>query len=400
MVEYLAMYADEDKEYEKRLEKEVDVEDISSDSSEPITTPFNPSDIRLTTPPMNLGDLIDMIREGWVNFGTEYQRAGNLWDDEKQSRLIESVLLGLRLPAFYFEEVSKRQWNIIDGLQRCCAIRNFCVDETLDLKGLEFLHDKFGGEKYSNLPFEVRRDIRMLPITVNVLDKGTPPDVKYILFKRLNTGGVSLTLQEVRTAMFQGKVVEILKDMAHDKAFLHATCGRIPVRRQEDRDFVSRFIAFYLSDYHDFQPDLESFVFNSMVLLRDKCSEESIAKMKRDFSSAMQMSVDIFGNDAFRKRTDVSDDRKPINKAYFEVIGTTFAKMDKGSRFDLIARRDLLKDNLLVLMNNKSFSTSLSGGTGTRDSVLRRFGWFEEAVKATLGGRKVQINHDNKIETV
>ena len=124
MVEYPDMSVEE-KEYERQLEKEVDEEDISSDSRELITTPFKPSDIRLTTPPMNLGDLIDMIREGWVNFGTDYQRAGNLWNDEKQSRLIESVLLGLRLPAFYFEEVSKRQWNIIDGLQRCCAIKNF-----------------------------------------------------------------------------------------------------------------------------------------------------------------------------------------------------------------------------------------------------------------------------------
>lgn len=394
------IYDMDEREYERQLEKEVDVEDSSSDSSEFITTPFKPSDIRLTTPPMNLGDLIDMIREGWVNFGTEYQREGNLWDDKKQSRLIESVLLGLRLPAFYFEEVSKRQWNIIDGLQRCCAIKNFCVDETLDLGGLEFLSEKFSGAKYSSLSYEIIRDIRMLPITVNVLDKGTPPEVKYILFKRLNTGGVNLTLQEVRTAMFQGKVVEILKDMAGDKSFLEATCHRIPTRRQEDRDFVSRFIAFYLFDYHDFQPDLDSFIFRSMEYLRDKCSFETTSRMKQDFHSAMQAAVDIFGNDAFRKRTNTDEARRPINKAYFEVIATTFAKMDKYELETLIAQKELLKQNLLVLMNNKSFSTSLSGGTGTRDSVLRRFGWFGEAVSITMNERKVRINDDNKIEAV
>lgn len=390
----------DEREYERQLEKEVEAEDVSSDSDDIITTPFKPSDIRLTTPPMNLGDLIDMIREGWVNFGTEYQRAGNLWDDEKQSRLIESALLGLRLPAFYFEEVSKRQWNIIDGLQRCCAIKNFCVDETLDLRGLEFLSKKFNGAKYSSLSYEITRDIRMLPITVNLLDKGTPSEVKYILFKRLNTGGVNLTLQEVRTAMFQGRVVEILTDMAGDKAFLDATCKRIPTRRQEDRDFVSRFIAFYLFDYTTFQPDLESYIFKSMEFLRDKCSIESVSKMKLDFHAAMQTAVDVFGDDAFRKRTNIEEPRRPINKAYFEVIATTFAKIDKEARATLVAQKELLKQNLLVLMNSKRFSTSLSGGTGTRDSVQRRFGWFGEAVAATLENRKVRINNDNKIEVV
>ena len=390
----------DEREYERQLEKEVEVEDSSSCSGEHITTPFKPSDIRLTTPPMNLGDLVDMIREGWVNFGTEYQRAGNLWDDEKQSRLIESVLLGLRLPAFYFEEVSKRQWNIIDGLQRCCAIKNFCVDETLDLQGLEFLSEKFGGAKYSSLSYEITRDIRMLPITVNLLDKGTPPEVKYILFKRLNTGGVNLTLQEVRTAMFQGSVVQILMDMACDESFLDATCHRIPTRRQEDRDFVSRFIAFYLFDYRDFQPDLDSFIFRSMEYLRDTCSPNTISRMKQDFHSAMQTAVDIFGNDAFRKRTNVEEPRRPINKAYFEVIATTFAKINQGEREVLVGRKELLKKNLLVLMNNRSFSTSLSGGTGTRDSVLRRFGWFGEAVAATIKDGKVRVNDDNKIEII
>ena len=180
-------------------------EDISS--HETITNPFSPSDISLSNPPMNLGDLIDMIKEGWINFGTEYQREENLWSDTQQSRLIESVLLGLRLPAFYFEEVNKRQWNIIDGLQRCCAIRNFCVDNILTLSDLEFLSNEFNGKRYKDFDFPTKRDVRMLPITVNILAKGVPDMVKYVLFKRLNTGGIPLTNQEIRNAIFSGPAI-------------------------------------------------------------------------------------------------------------------------------------------------------------------------------------------------
>lgn len=142
-------------------EEPIDRED---DSSGPITVPYKPSDIRVDTHPMNLGDLIEMIGAGWINFDTEYQRLQNLWSDELQSRLIESILLGLRLPAFYFEEVTRRKWNIIDGLQRCCAIRNFCVTKTLRLTGLEFLGAQFTDKGYDDFPFEIRRDFKMLQL--------------------------------------------------------------------------------------------------------------------------------------------------------------------------------------------------------------------------------------------
>ena len=189
-------------------EQVVEKEDTSSDF---ITIPYCPSDINIDTHPMNVGDLIEMISAGWINFDTEYQRLRNLWTEVQQSRLIESILLGLRLPAFYFEEVSRRKWNIIDGLQRCCAIQNFCVNKTLRLSGLEFLGEKFSGKGYDDLPFEIRRDLRMLPVTVNILQKGTPSDVKYILFKRLNTGGMSLTPQFPKKPSAHSKALSVRK---------------------------------------------------------------------------------------------------------------------------------------------------------------------------------------------
>lgn len=377
-------------------ENVIDKEDTSSDIV--ITTPFSPNDIKLTTPPMNLGDLIDMIKYGWINFTTEYQREDNLWSDKKQSRLIESVLLGLRLPAFYFEEVSKKQWNIIDGLQRCSSIRNYCVDESLKLSDLEFLGETFNDTKFSDLPFEVTRDIRMLPITVNLLSSGVPDRVKYILFKRLNTGGVELTPQEIRNAMFQGIAIETVQQMARDGAFLKATDKKIPTKRKQDQDFVSRFIAFYLFDYEKYVPDLETYINKSMELLRDSSDSNLIPNMKTDFIKAMEIAYEIFGNDAFRKRENVNNPRNPLNKAYFEVISTTFAKLSDQKTTLLLQNRDLLKRNLIELMNNKYYSSSLSGGTGTKDSVLRRFSWFRDVIEKTINGNQIYITDDNKIE--
>lgn len=368
---------------------DIEEEDSSSDT---ITIPYRPSDIRVDTHPMNIGDLVEMIGANWINFDTEYQRLRNLWPEVLQSRLIESILLGLRLPAFYFEEVSRRKWNIIDGLQRCCAIQNFCVNKTLKLSGLEFLGKDFNGKGYDDFPFEIRRDLRMLPITVNILQTGTPPDVKYILFKRLNTGGMTLTPQEIRTAMFP-EVVPVLREMAESSDFVRVTHRKIPTKRQEDKDFVSRFIAFYLLGCQMYKPnmDIDTFVNEAMQRLREevKSESETIGKMKADFIRSLLTAEKIFGEDAFRKRMKRGDSLKPLNKAYFEVLTTTLAGLSAEEEACLVDRKELLKDNLIHLMNNVTFATSISTGTGRLDRVQTRFKGVADAIQATLKGYKM-----------
>lgn len=386
-----------------RAFKEIEVEDEVT-SSDVISSPLGLSDVHVTTNPMNLGDLIDMLSEKWIDLDTYYQRSADLWDDVRKSRLIESVLLGLRLPAFYFEEVSRHQWNVIDGLQRCCAIRDFCVTKTLRLKGLEFLDEgKYDGKSFDELSFADRMDIRMLPITAHLLDKDSAGDAKYILFSRLNTGGMPLTPQEVRSAIYHGRAVDAIVEMAECDDFKAATCGKIASRRQEDRDFVSRFAAFYVQGSENYDPDLERFIREAMKALNGvrnrrgiQMSDEDVQRMVTDFKAAMKAARDIFGDDAFRKRYRRDDRRRPINKAYFEVISSVLAKMKNSDRQLLIERKELLQDNLLFLMKNDAFWLSLSQATGTKDNVKCRFAGFRKAVMCTLKNKRMDRGHDTQ----
>lgn len=375
----------------------VDVE-AEEDYSEGITQPFSPSEIRLQTPAMNMGDLIDQIDAGWINFGTDYQRSDNLWTDVQQSRLIESVLLGLRLPAFYLEEVvPNRRWNIIDGLQRCCSIRNFCVDGTLALTGLEFLSKDFEGKKYKEFDYATKRDIRMQPITVNILEKGVNPMVKYVLFKRLNTGGITLRAQEIRNAVFIGPAIDLIRKMAKSKEFCDATENRIETKRKTDMDFASRFAAFYLFGWEKYEPDLDRFINEAMEYLGTKSTQEEREKMLEDFRKAMTMAKTLFGKRAFRKMTSLDSPIVPINKAYFEAISVTLAKLNVKDRFVIMEHNVLLEKNMMTAMrDSKTYRESFSGGTGAPSSVKMRFSWMEKIVEYTLKNKKIAIN-DNKI---
>ena len=379
--------------------EEIEIEDTSSEQDKRITYPFNPNDIEIETPPFTIGYLIDRMEHEEINMNTDFQREGNLWTEEKQSRLIESILLGLPLPAFYFDTANK-QWDIIDGLQRCCSIENFCVKKTLRLKGLEFLAEKDGkryleGLGFEDLDRELQRGIITRPITVNLIKKA-PRNIRFILFKRLNTGGLELTPQEIRNAVYQGYVADTINRMAKLPEFIQATGGKIPTSRMQDRDFVSRFVAFYLTDYSKYQPSLDDFINSSMELLEKK----EVPLIECDFKKALELAHEIFEEDAFRKRTELNERRGPINKAYFEVITVLFAKLSDQNKRELLNHKCLLKENLMTLMANDRYSNSLSRGTGTKDSVNIRFSGFQDILNKSIEGIKIRINDDNKIEDI
>lgn len=227
----------------KKLDnQDVEIEDLNgNESSEVITKPFNPNDIDVDISTVNLGSLIEQLENDEIDLQPDFQRAADVWNNVKKSRLIESILLGLPLPSFYFSEDPRSQkLSIIDGLQRICAIRDFILKENdpLKLEGLQFLKN-FEGMTYSQLARPEVKRIKSLKITMNTLRKGTPLDVKYIIFQRVNTAGEPLTPQEMRHALNQGPAAVFIKELANMESFKKATNYSVKSKRMQDRDFVT-----------------------------------------------------------------------------------------------------------------------------------------------------------------
>lgn len=228
----------------------------------------------------------------------------------------------------------------------------------------------------------------MLPVTVNLLEKGTPDDVKYILFKRLNTGGITLSPQEIRNAVFIGKAINIVKEMSEYPEFLAATLNKIPTRRKQSMDFISRFVAFYILGYESYSvSDLDNFINEAMKGIKRGLYDHKINEMKQNFIKAMNLAFEIFGNDAFRKRTNRDDVRKPLNKAYFEVISVAFANLNEVDISVLRKNQQRFKYNLIKEMNeNISYANAYSGGTAIVGSVKKRFTVFNMILQDSIKG--------------
>jgi Protein of unknown function DUF262 len=176
-----------------------------------VTNPYNPESIKVHTKTFNVTLISDMIDKGYIDLTPDFQR-NFVWTTIQKSRLIESILLRIPLPMFYFSEDEEGLITVVDGLQRLTTIKEF-MDNKFPLRDLEYLSGTCNGRYYSDVnkdgspngkkgidPKYIRW-FNMTQFTINVIDPSSPAKVKYDIFKRINTGGKPLNSQEIRNCL-------------------------------------------------------------------------------------------------------------------------------------------------------------------------------------------------------
>jgi len=367
----------------------VEVEQIESPDRDEIGEPFNPEKIEVQTRSMTIDLLLKRIRHKAIDLDPEFQRRRGIWTDQRQSRLIESILLKIPLPTLYAAENENEEWTIVDGIQRLTAICRFVdheavKDPCLILQGLEYLGSSFNGKKYEELPPRFQRRLLETELIVHVIRHGTPDAVKDNIFARINTGGLPLSRQELRHALIPGKARALLKEWAVLPEFRDATGGSVPDDRMTDRELVLRFLAFRLTPPREYRSaDFDRFLGDAMRRL-NRLSELETRELESEFRAALSTAATIFERDAFRKRYRKSDSRNPINKALFETITCNLAALPPDERTTLITRASDVVSEFIVLMNDRDFDISVSQGTGDVRKVKTRFGRFETMIRTIL----------------
>lgn len=335
--------------------------------------PFDPSRIDIDMKTMELSSIIKRIRYEEVNLKTHFQRKGGLWSDKQKSQLIESLLLRIPIPAFYFDGGVADNWLIIDGLQRITALKEFVVDEKLKLTGLEFFTD-LEGAKFSDLPRSFKRRIEESNVVAFIVKGSTPVNVKYNIFKRINTGGLELTPQEIRHALYYGKATDICKRLAECSEFKKATSNSIRTERMMDQEFVLRFTAvcYYGIGHYDGIPD--NFLNDAMGYL-GSAEGIDVEGIERDFKRVMNIMYELLGKYAFR-RLGRDDFRRPINKAIYETWCYAIYHLSQEDVELLIKERVYLKRAFVNLCEDDVFLAMIKASDkksyGLRFQMVRR----------------------------
>lgn len=363
-------------EYTDNVNSEVEEEDFGV-----IDNPFNPSRIDIDTKQPTVSNVVDRIRHNELNLRPDFQRMGDLWSTQRQSRLIESLLLRIPLPAFYFDVETVRgtdgliyvKWNVIDGLQRLCTIRNFMLADPSDerflrLTGMEFL-TQYEGRAFFELPRPYQRIIEETQLTAYLIKPGTPSNVKFNIFRRVNTGGVPLNQQEVRHALNQGVAADFLKELAETDSFRNATQSKLSPKRMQDREFVNRFLAFYLQETEAYQ-DMDSFM-NDALKIVSSMPIDARLQVKRSFCETLDVLYYLLGDNAFR-RMDLNGAPK-INKALFEVFTVCVAKLSQQDRLRLREATNVKRRYSELLGPGSELAQLISTSTGQRSRVRGRY---------------------------
>lgn len=374
---------------DKELEFTIENEEDSAVSY--MEKPFNPKDIDIISRTMSLDNIIKRLKENEIDLAPEFQRSMDLWEPKKQSQLIESILINFPLPAFYFDGTDKNKWLVVDGLQRLTTIKNFVVNKSLRLTGLEFL-DKLDKCSFDELPRALQRQIEEAQIVAYIINPGTPDEVKFNIFKRINTGGLVLQPQEIRHALNQGEPARLIAELANFKEFKEATEFVIPSSRMLDREFITRFVSFYINNPNDYKPDLDTFLNKSMGDI-NKLSKEQKEKLKADFKKAMILSQKILNRFAFRKVFNVNERRKPINKALFEVWSVSLAKLsDEQQKIIALYPKKVLRSFVRLMNTDIQFVPSITSATGDKTRVAYRFNVIQKLLQDIID------QHDNKTQ--
>ena len=343
---------------------------------------YDPEKINIFTKEPTIEQLLRRIDEAALDLAPDFQRHANIWKDDAKSRLIESILIRIPLPAFYIDATDEDKWLVVDGLQRLSALKQFMSDKTLRLCGLEYLTN-FDGKTYDEIERRYQRRIQETQVTVYLIEKGTPPEVKYNIFKRINTGGLPMTPQELRHALNPGKATKFLAQLATSDEFEQVTnLSKLRKMRMDDREFILGFLAFTLTSYKN-DPSEKRNLFLSKALSKvNNMPELELEIIENNFKKAMVAAWEIFGINAFRKISQHQTKKFPINKALFEVWSVNLSLLG-DDQIEILKQR---KENLIEKFKNyvdsdRDFSISISQAA---EKIEYRFMIIEQIIQEVL----------------
>lgn len=315
---------------------------------------------------MSVKELISMVNDDIIDIAPEYQRQFR-WDVSRQSALIESIFLGIPVPSLFMATNNDGTWEVIDGVQRLSSIINFAAEEIsparkkinrespLALCDLEKLKS-FNGLKFTDLPRSLQIDFLLKPIKITTLSDKSDKLVRFDLFERLNTGGVKLSDQEIRSCIYRGRFNDFIKELSKNPSFN----STIKLSKSSENDgtkeeLILRFFA-YLNH-------------------RDKF-EHSVVNFLNDYMESASKNFDYNNNEKIFCRTfeELAKLDHGIVKTKTRSVTSIilFEAVSVGAAEAIKEKNQINIGNFYHWVTNRKFNNLITGATNTKSHVYSR----------------------------
>lgn len=292
-----------------------------------------------------------------VGFQREY-----IWPRPKADRFIESLLLGLPVPGIFLVKEQSGRLLVLDGHQRLHTLNAYYKGV---INGIEYrldnVQERFVGKRYGDLNVEDRRRLDDSIIHATVIRQDEPTEDQssvYMIFERLNTGGVNLQPQEIRVALYHGEFVRVLSKLNDNAAWRRLFGNR--TKRLKDMEMILRFFAFYY--YHQkYRAPMKDFL-NRYIASNQHLKRQSKKELTAIFEETTSIIAKAVGTRAFRPV-------RAINAAVIDSVMTGVARrLSQGP----IRKKEQLAKRYNALLRNKGYRKAVETGTSQEANVETR----------------------------
>ncbi len=301
-----------------------------------------------------------------------------VWPEDKQSKLIESVIMRIPLPVFYMAEDSEGRMIVVDGLQRLSTFKRF-FDGELKLRLPD--RSELEGKQFSDLPPKYQNRVEDCNLTFYVIDSKAPERARLDIFERVNSGQ-QLTRQQMRNSLYMGKATRFLRDEARTEIFLEATGASLNTKTMRDREFVNRFCAFQLLGPETYgRDDMDDFLASCLVRMNELADQE-LAELSERFRTGLGNNLLLFERQAFRKHERGQERRTVLNASLWDVMSTSLSRYSKAQ---VKANAGSLCEAVYRLLSDENFITAITYGPNDPRRVKARFEMARKALREVLG---------------
>ncbi len=335
-------------------------------------------DVKAESYPMSIGEIINMYENDEIVLRPEYQRYFR-WTPEQKSKLIESILIGLPLPSFFMAQDDEGRWEVVDGMQRLSTIfdfidilkeqnkkqdgyKRFCnlVDDLYYLK-------EFANKGWNDLSRRIQLDFKRTKIQLIILMRETNTDAKFELFQRLNSGGTSISGQELRNAILAGENKDMLQwfeTLSNDENFIKVTALAEPDKlARYDMELVLRFIVF-TSGYETELNKYNSIDVFLTHVLREFIENNNIdyESKKSVFTATFRKIHEVFGDGALKFKNTPGTGKFSIS--FFEAVALGIAQ-----NIDNLPSDNILKEKINSIGNDDEYNRASGSGKNVKSRI-------------------------------
>lgn len=309
-------------------------------------------------------DVVRRLAAGRFRLDPDFQR-DFVWEKDKQSRLVESVLMRIPLPVFYVAEDDEGLLIVVDGRQRLTTLQRFLEgDLTLNLPD----RPELNGKQFQDLEPRLQNRVEDCQLHFYIIDRTVPERARLDIFERVN-GGEVLTRQQMRNAIYNGVATKFLKAEAESQLFKDATGGSLNIKKMQDREFVNRFCSFSLLPFDTYKGDMDDWLARGLVCV-SKLSGADREALSQKFRRGLSNNLLVFKRHSFRKHRQAVQARSILNASLFDVMMFEMCRLEEEQ---VVVAADALREAFYVRMDDPVFTKAITYGPNSPREVRARF---------------------------